>query len=131
MTQTLSTVPMVVDVHHYSGDTLYLRVEVDAVAVGGRDWDAQVRRDRTAGDVDAIFEIVPGETDDVIFLMLPGDVVTGLVDAWGSPVRVKGKQMIRYTGVWDVQVSDGGRDPITTLAQGALLIDIDVTRRPS
>jgi hypothetical protein len=44
VTQTLSTVPMVVDVHHYGGDTLNILVVVDVLVVAGRDWDAQVRR---------------------------------------------------------------------------------------
>jgi hypothetical protein len=37
----------------------------------------------------------------------------------------------RYSGVWDVQVSgSGGADPVNTLAQGSLTIDMDVSRTP-
>lgn len=131
MTQTLSTIPTVVDVAHYGGDTLYLRVEVDADVVAGRDWDAQVRRSRESDEIDAIFAIVEGSHAGETYLMLPGEVVTALVTAWGTEVRVQGKKTMRYVGVWDVQVSAGGTDPITTLAQGALTIDLDVTRRPT
>ena len=44
-------------------------------------------------------------------------------------VRVDGKQVTRYLGVYDAQVSADGFDPIQTFVQGTLTIDLDVTRR--
>lgn len=129
VTQTLSTVPMVVDVHHYSGDTLSLLVEIPAAVVAGRDWDAQVRSSRDALTPDADFVIIPGGTADQWILQLPGATVTELVDTKGVVVRVDGKQVTRYVGVYDAQISVGGLDPIQTVVQGTLTIDLDVTRR--
>lgn len=128
-TQTLSTVPMVVNIDHYGGDTLPVKVVVPASYVAGRTFDAQVRRTRGAEEIDATFDVAPGDTADEWFLTLPGDVCSGLVETYGVPVRVNGVAMTRYTGVWDCQISNNGADPIKTLIQGTLSITLDVTRR--
>jgi hypothetical protein len=129
-TQVLSTIPDAVDVHHYGGDTLPLLIECPASYVAGRDWNAQVRSSRDAAEVDATFVVTAGATADETYLTLPGAVVAELLATKGVQVRVDGKLILRYTGVWDAQVSDGGLDPISTVAQGALIIDQDVTRLP-
>jgi len=129
VTQTLSTVPMVVDVHHYGGDTLNILVVVPAAVIAGRDWDAEVRANREAVDVDATFDVLVGNTADEWYLQLPGAVVSELLATKSVVVRVDGKPVTRYVGVYDAQVSAAGLDPIQTLVQGTLTIDLDVTRR--
>lgn len=129
VTQTLSTVPMVVDVHHYGGDTLNILVVVPAAVVAGRDWDAEVRANREADTVDATFTIIDGNTADETYLQLPGAIVSELLATKATSVRVDGKPVTRYVGVYDAQVSAAGLDPIQTLVQGTLTIDLDVTRR--
>jgi len=129
VTQTLSTVPMVVDVHHYGGDTLNILVVVPAAVIAGRDWDAEVRANREAVDVDATFDVIVGNTADEWYLQLPGSVVSDLLATKSVVVRVDGKPVTRYVGVYDAQVSAAGLDPIQTLVQGTLTIDLDVTRR--
>lgn len=129
VTQTLSTVPMVVDVHHYGGDTLSLLVEIPAAVVAGRDWDAQVKSSREALTTDAVFDIIPGGTADEWIMQINGATITELIDTKGVLVRVDGKQITRYVGVYDAQISVGGLDPIQTVVQGTLTIDLDVTRR--
>jgi hypothetical protein len=128
-TQVLSTIPDAVDIHHYGGDTLPVLITCPASYVAGRDWNAQVRSTRDAVAVDATFVVTPGGVDET-YLTLPGAIVAELLATKGVQVRVDGKLVLRYTGVWDVQVSDGGLDPISTLAHGVLLIDQDVTRLP-
>lgn len=130
VTQTLSTVPMVVDVHHYGGDTLNILVVVPAAVLAGRDWDAEVRASREADTVDATFDVLVGNTADEWYLQLPGAVVSDLLATKATVVRVDGKPTTRYVGVYDAQVSQNGLDPIQTLVQGTLTIDLDVTRRP-
>ena len=129
VTQTLSTVPMVVDVHHYGGDTLNILVVVPAAVIAGRDWDAEVRANREAETVDATFDVIVGNTADEWYLQLPGSVVSELLATKAVVVRVDGKPTTRYVGVYDAQVSANGSDPIQTLVQGTLTIDLDVTRR--
>jgi uncharacterized protein with LGFP repeats len=128
VTQTLSTVPMVVNVHHYGGDTLSVRIVVNDATVAGRDWDAQIRKTQDAEEIDATFDIVPGAMDEW-FLVLPGAVVSDLLATKSTVVRVDGKPVTRYIGVYDAQVSDAGSDPIQTFVQGTMTIDLDVTRR--
>ena len=128
-TQTLSTVPMVANIEHYGGDTLYVRVEVPAEFTTGKQWDAQVRRTRDAVDIDAVFDFQPGDTPDVMFMILPADVVSGLIEDYGVEARVNGTMTIRYLGEYDCQISEAGQDPVTTLVQGTLTLFPDVTRR--
>ena len=108
------TRPTQVNIDHYGGDTLTIRVTVDAGVVAGRDWNAQVRATRTSQRIDATFTIIPDATGADV--MLSADDCKRLSD--------RGK----YAGFWDVQLSAAGADPVTTLAQGELAIYPDVTR---
>ena len=108
------TRPTEVNIDHYGGDTLTIRVNVDAAVVAGRDWNAQVRNARTSQAIAATFSIVEDATG--------ADVVLASADCRRLSERGK------YSGFWDVQLSVAGGDPVTTLAQGELNIHPDVTR---
>lgn len=113
----LDSRPQVINIDHYAGDTLTLHVKIDPVVVAGRDWKAQVRARQDSQRVDAEFVILPSTLD-------PNVVNVVLRSADCQQLARRGK----YTGFWDVQLSDGGADPVTTLAYGKLTIFPDVTR---
>lgn len=109
------TRPQTVDIHHYGGDTLTIRVNIDEEFVIGREWSAQVRSRRGSSQPDATFVIT--------------------TDKHGAHVRLRAEDARRlaarnvYTGFWDVQLAPpGGGDPVTTLVEGTLRIYPDVTR---
>jgi hypothetical protein len=111
------TRPTQVDIDHYAGDTLSIRINVDAATVNGRTWKAQVRSERTSATVAGEFDVLPDATGCTI--MLESDICKTLA-ANGV-----------YKGFWDVQVYEpvGGPDPVTTFAGGRLNIHPDVTRQ--
>lgn len=128
----IDTRPDTVDIIHYGGDTLTIRVEAPAGVTDGMDWAAQVKASRDVDVVDAEFDITPPVTPGgPAYLVLPSAVCKALT-ATGAVARemVDGRMAVvqRYTGEWDVQVSAAGSDPVRTLAQGALTIELDVTR---
>lgn len=108
------TRPTEVNIDHYGGDTLTIRVNIDAAVVAGRVWNAQVRTARTSQAIAATFSIIEDGTG--------ADVTLSSDDCKALSSRG------RFTGVWDVQLSAAGADPVTTLAQGDLVIHPDVTR---
>lgn len=112
----LSTLPQVVDIDHYAGDTLTVHVKVAAEVIAGRTFTAQVRASKTATKVDATFSVFL--TVDGADIMLAG-ADTLLLTKRGD-----------YTGFWDVQLAQAdGSDPVTTLACGELRLHLDVTRQ--
>jgi hypothetical protein len=128
----ISTVPETYDIKHYSGDTLILEVITSAVVVG-KVWDAELRASRDAATIDAVFVITPPSAEGApAFLTLSSAEVTRLTS--GAPLvakrRASGTTYLvkQYTGVWDCQVSVDHSDPVTTVAQGTLTIELDVTR---
>lgn len=130
----LTTIPNVVNVRHYGGDTLYIYVKAPPELTDAKEWSAQVRANRLATVVDATFTITPSAGAGLpTTLMLPAAVVRDLLDD-ATQIRVKDSagqyaMVMRYQGVWDVQIAAaGGTDPVQTLAQGTLTIDLDVTR---
>lgn len=128
----IDTRPDTVDIIHYAGDTLTIRVEAPASLTDGMTWLAQIKSNREDQQVDAVFEITPPQTPGgPAFLVLPAAVTDGLGNT-GQVTRemVAGTlaSIQRYTGQWDVQVSDNGLDPVKTLAQGSITIELDVTR---
>jgi hypothetical protein len=111
------TRPKTVDIDHYAGDTLTVRVNVAEDLVDGREWHAQVRDKRRGGKVVADFTCTPDV--DGAFITLPSADCQVL--AAGGPFR----------GFWDVQVSyPDGPDPVLTFATGYLNIHPDVTQLP-
>jgi hypothetical protein len=138
----IDTRPDSVDVFHYAGDTLTLKIEVDDDLADGMEWTAQVRASRDASAPDAEFEI--DLIEDGASLTLTAATTTELATVSGillsgptlrtaNPVAFAAgaTQMLRYSGVWDVQIAaPGGGDPVISLAQGVLTIDMDVSRLP-
>lgn len=132
---SLSTVPDVVDIDHYGGDTLTVRIDLpDEFTSAAMEWRAQIKGTREQTTPDAEFAITePSGPGTPAFLVLSSEESGRLVGT-GSIVRVRAKDgslrvIRRYVGQWDVQVSGaGGADPVRTLVQGAMKIEIDVTR---
>lgn len=114
----IDTRPQAVNIDHYAGDTLSLKITVPTEVVAGRTWQAQVRSRPDAQRLDATFRIVP--------------------EAWGATVILEHEDCQRlarrgkYVGYWDVQLAEAdGSDPVTTLAFGVLRVHSDVTRTSS
>jgi hypothetical protein len=129
----INTIPKVVNITHYGGDTLTLQVLAPAELVAGLDWNAQVRPSRESDVIDGTFDITPPAVPNgPAYVVLQSEVTSALVGA-AAVVRVRAQdgslRMIKqYAGVWDLQVSAAGDDPVTTLVQGSLTIQVDVTR---
>lgn len=130
---TLSTLPDVVDIEHYAGDTLTIMVTAPEALVTGREWAAQIRPAKGSSILDAEFVITPPATPGgPAYLVLPGAESARLVS--GGPVIQKRRGSVSsfvavYSGFWDVQVAAPGEvDPITTLARGSISFEMDVTR---
>lgn len=137
--QTLDTRPQVVDIYHYAGDTLTIRVTAPAGVIAGMVWTGQIRSARDASAIDAEFLITPDETGASVVLPAAisaslastGAVLSGaaLRRADPQPWSQKITALQRYIGVYDVQVSGpGGAEPVRTLVQGTLTLDMDVSR---
>lgn len=143
----LDTRPDVVDLSHYGGDTLTITITAPSYLVSGMEWTAQIRGAREAVGVDAEFDITPPTvTDGPAFLVLTAAECRRLIDAGGVLVQVQQQRTVRlgpttnalaavprilqrYSGVWDCQIAPfTGGDPVRTLVQGAITIDLDVTR---
>lgn len=125
---TIDTRPEVVDVFAYAGDTLTINVTVPAGYADGLEWSAQVRSDRNSSVVDAQFSIVAAGTPDQWTLTLSAEDSRAL-GLKGTEVTEYRKTIRRYVGAWDVQIAGpGGTDPVRTLAQGDLTLDLDVTK---
>lgn len=136
---TLDTRPQIVDITCLGGDTLTIIVNAPFALTQGKEWLAQVRLSRDAPTVDATFTITPSTADGTpSYVMLPAaDTArlagTGVVvsreikNLMGRVSRLASIQ--QYVGVYDVQISAaGGADPVNTLAQGTLTIEMDVSR---
>ncbi|MGV0950002.1 MAG: hypothetical protein ACOYB3_04970 [Azonexus sp.] len=113
---TLSTLPQVVDIDHYAGDTLPIHIAISDVLIGGRVFSAQVRKTKNSQKIDGTFTvtIIAGVGADIF-----------LPSATCLELTKRGD----YEGFWDVQLAPAaGGDPVTTLAAGALRLHSDVTR---
>jgi hypothetical protein len=125
--------PKVMNLLCYSGDTVAFTVTIPWANAAGKEWQAQVRSARDASEPDAEFTIVPpgGDGDPAIVTLASEDTkrlagqapVVRAMSAAGSLAEMR-----VYSGVYDVQISDGGSDPVNTLLQGSLTIELDVTR---
>lgn len=124
--------PQIVDVYGYAGDTLEIKVIVPTIYIAGRTFQAQVRPSAGSSTLSATFTIIePTETNGPAILQLPSDVTRSLVETGGVKARFRNEgvtlNVMRYTGVWDCQLSLDGLDPVRTVVKGALYIDLDVT----
>ena len=137
--QTLDTRPQTVDILHYAGDTLSITITAPSGVVASMVWKGQIRSSRDAVGVDAEFVITPNSSGATV--VLPSSVCAELastgVTLRGSALqradpqpwspRITGLQ--RYSGVYDVQVGGtAGAEPVRTLVQGVITIDMDVSR---
>ena len=143
MSQELVGVPEVVNLTYYGGDTLTLDFYIPATFVPPNpQWAAQVRSPREATAILATFDIVYNTGTSHAVLVLPAAITKRLVDEngtlytgsavakiWPELYAAGVTSMRRFSGDWDFQLSAvNGSDPVTTLAQGRLLLDGDVTR---
>jgi hypothetical protein len=114
---TLSTMPQVIDIEAYGGDTLPIHIKITPEAIAGRTFFAQVRSDKTSPKVDATFQVtLTAEGADIMLLAADAQALSKSGD---------------YEGFWDVQLAEAdGSDPVTTLAYGELRLTTDVTRPP-
>lgn len=110
----LETIPTEVNVEHYAGDTLTLHIKIDPLVVGGRTWSGQVRSRRTNRKIEAPFEFIP--------------TATGVDAVLESEACQRLAARGEFIGFWDIQLSDNGDDPVTTICQGEMKILPDVTR---
>lgn len=111
----LSTMPQIVNVEHYGGDTLTIHLKVATEIIAGRVFSAQVRSKAVTAKVDAAF--------GVILTAAGADIVLSSADSRRLSSRGD------YEGVWDVQLAmPDGSDPVTTVGYGEMLIHPDVTR---
>ena len=126
---TLDTRPDTVDILHYAGDTLTLAIRAPSAYIAGRVWSASVRSTRSAATVDATFDIIePTVVDGPAYVTLTS-ADTALLGGLGVMVPGDGGLSVKtYTGVWDVQVKHPSGDPVSTLVQGIIKIESDVTR---
>ncbi len=134
MAEDINTQPMVRNLYLYGGDTFSMKVTVPAGAFDGFAWTGQVRssRDPSTGTLDAEFQIDPPAA--------PGDpcwptllaVDTRRLALLGKPVKRKvglaQRIFLVYTGDYDIQIKHPDEpDPVVTIVQGIVSIDIDVT----
>lgn len=121
-TPQLVLTPTLLDLVMYAGDGVNLKITVNdaaglAVAVTGS-IDAQVKTLRT--DTSALASFTPEMTqagEGIVFISLTGGQTAALLSGEGD----------KFTGVWDVQWTADGDEPVT-LVQGKATCDRDVTR---
>lgn len=120
--------PKVVDVAGYAGDTLTLKITVTGMDLTTALWEAQVRLTADAAVTAAVFAITPPTAADGPAYITLDAATTRLLGESGVTRKISGRSIQRFSGVWDCQVSSAGIDPVRTLVQGALTIDLDVTK---
>lgn len=132
MATSIDTRPDSVDIIHYAGDTLTIQITAPGSITDGKTWLAQVKASRDSDVVDAEFVITPPQTSGGPALLVLETEETARLIGNAAVVRVRdgatARTVRRYVGEWDCQVSVNGDDPVTTLVQGTLTIEQDVTR---
>ena len=134
MATTLDTRPQSVNITHYGGDTLTLSVTAPGWLTDGKEWAAQIRTTKTSDIVDAEFQIAkPTVSGGPAYLTLTSEDSARLIGS--APVVTRrmpdGSTRVvhQYTGLWDCQVYDAvERDPVRTIVQGSIMLEMDVTR---
>lgn len=133
--------PQVVDITAYGGDTLTIRIRFPVGRFDGREWRSEVRDTRDGSVVRAEFDFTDPAVDPdnptkqfVLATLKAADTSTL---AASGPVamgrnRITGRAVLTpvFTGEYDVQVAPPGVDvdPVTTVMQGTLQFQKDVTR---
>jgi hypothetical protein len=135
----LSTIPEIVNITHLAGDTLTIRFQAPQSLITGKDWLGQIRANRQSDTVDATFVITPPPDDTTPgTIVLPAAETARLAGTMGTLMTLRRTtreaptptltSMMIYEGVYDVQISVDGSDPVTTLMMGTLKIELDVSR---
>jgi hypothetical protein len=124
--------PKVMNILCYAGDTVVFAVKIPWATAVGKAWKGQVRLVRDAAEPDAEFIITPPAADgDAAYVMMPA-ADTKRLAGQAPVVRAMNAgslaEMRVYSGVYDVQISDAGSDPVNTLVQGAFTVELDVSR---
>lgn len=134
----LDTRPQGVAIHGYAGDTLTLTIVTD-VDYSTYTWSGEVRTDHADGVADATFSfgvqtpvstkfhtpatLTAADTRGLADLIPEDDLPPVYTKSGTSDVSVSTQQ---YNGLWDIQVTAPGGE-VTTLVQGTITIDADVT----
>lgn len=117
----IDTRPTVVNIFHYAGDTLTMQINTNGL-FGAGTWTGQVRAQRDQ-PVDATFTITPNaEGASAVLSAADAEALSML----GVPVTVDGIPYTRYTGVYDIQVTEGA--VVATVVRGTITVDSDVTQ---
>lgn len=124
----ISLLPASQDLQLYCGDGVDLRLVVtdtdgSPLPLTGA-IDAQIRSSRTNSEEAAVFDADLTEAaNGIVYLSLTGDQTSALHGvAPNQPIE-------RFSGVWDVQWTPTGAEPLTIL-QGNVESSLDVTRLP-
>lgn len=114
----LSTLPQILNIDAYGGDTLIIHIKADTETIAGRVFSAQVRAKATSSKIDATFTVT--------LTAVGADIQLSSADAR----RLSSRGL--YEGFWDVQLAPPvAPDPVTTLGYGELRLHPDVTRAPA
>ena len=136
---TIDTRPQGIAIQGYAGDTLTLTIVTDT-DYSAYTWTGQVKTDHDDILADAVFTFgaqTPVNTKFHTPAILDAAATRALADLVPTddlpPVHVKPGGDVTttvstqvYTGLWDIQVESAGGD-VTTLVQGTITIDADVT----
>jgi hypothetical protein len=131
---TITTIPTIVDITHYGGDTFTLEVKAAPEVTDGQVWNADIKLARDSDVVDASFSILPPPLGGgSAYLTLSSVDSARLVGTAPIITRRSPSGLLlsiqKYVGVWDCQVSHPTNpDPVRTLVHGTFSIEIDVTR---
>jgi len=136
---TIDTRPQGIAIHGYAGDTLTLTIVTDT-DYSAYTWTGQVKTDHDDAIADALFTFGAQTAVHTKFhtpATLDASATRQLADLAPTddlpPVHVKPGGDVAtavstqvYSGLWDIQVESSGGD-VTTLVQGTITIDADVT----
>ena len=119
--QKISYEPQVLDLILYAGDgSAFNLIVTDSLKVPVNltgEMIAHIRKDRDTTDQSAEFEVdLTDAVDGIALLRLTGDVTQGLIT-----------EDVNFIGVWDVQWTPSGDEPMT-LCQGKVECIPDVSR---
>ena len=122
----ISLLPETLDLKIYGGDGVRLRLVVTSpdgqpVNLTG-EIAAEIRESRINPTSKATFAVeITDAAGGIAYISLTGDQ-TAALHGLPSPIE-------RFTGVWDVQWTPDGAEPVTIL-QGSVESSLDVTRLP-
>lgn len=129
MAETINTLPEIIDIKAYAGDTLKFRVNV--LGYDTYDWSGQIKLDHDSVSDGSFTVTVDATGADVVLDSVSSEALlaagTPEEPVYGAP---KSSLARGYYGVWDLQVEDAGSNPpdVRTIAQGLIEVYYDVTK---